>query len=90
MLRSIPGWKLIEWQLFDELEPPDGERADWQFARIVQALIRDGKLLKDFVLPFGDTPGPEPIQQPVAYQEMLIDAWVAGSNAMFKAKGRAH
>lgn len=86
MLRSIAGWKLQEWQEFEELDPPLSERLDWGLAHIVQVIVRNGKPLSEFMLPFGDYPGRTPVQQPVEYQEMLIDAWIQGSNAALRKR----
>lgn len=86
---------LAEWRLYDQLEPFGEERADFRSAQIAQALwniARDPKVnpkgwpLEDFLLTFGDRPTAAKAQQSSNYQEMLIDAWVAGSNAVF-AKG---
>lgn len=87
MWDSIPLRLRNEWKAFYDLEPDEGERTDWGLAHIVQVLVGGGKPLRDFMLPFGDTPGPVVVPQPVAYQEMLIDAWIQGSNAILKKKG---
>jgi hypothetical protein len=86
MLASIPGWKLLEWQAFYDLEPDGDERNDWGFAHVVQALVRNGKQLSEFKIPFGDEPRIEPVKQTIEEQERLIDAWIFGSNAIFAAK----
>jgi hypothetical protein len=88
MLSRIPGWKFREWKYYEELEPFPAERADWNMAHIAQLLVRNGKQLKEFMLPFGDLPTSAEMQQPVAYQEMLIDAWITGSNAVIAARGK--
>lgn len=87
MLRSIPAWKLYEWKEFEKLEPDLTYHLDWGLAHIVQALMRDGKVLKEFMLPFGDTPGAEPVKQTVEQQERAIDAWCSGHNAIMREKG---
>jgi hypothetical protein len=78
----------LEWKAFSDLEPFPDERADFNAAHIVQAVMRDGRILDEFRLPFGDLVLSRPSkQQPIEYQEMLIDAWVSNSNAIFAAKG---
>ena len=85
MLASIPAWKLHEWQIFYELEPDGDERNEWGLAHIVQAIAQSDKPLSKFILPFGDSGVTSPpVQQTVEYQEMVIDAWVLGSNAIMK------
>jgi len=81
MLRSIPAWKFEEWKVFEELDPDLSYRLDWGLAHIVQVIMRDGKLLRDFILPFGDAPASVPLKQSLKTQEMAIDAWISGSNA---------
>ncbi len=81
--------QLVEWKTFYELEPDGDERNDWGLAHIVQVLARDGRQLKHFALPFGDTPVIEPVKQPLAYQEMLIDAWCSTNNTIVNKKGAA-
>lgn len=85
-MSSIPQALLEEWRIFEELDPDLDERLDWGLAHIVQNIARNGKPLSDFMLPFGDYVKPSTIVQPVAYQEMLLDAWIHGSNEVFKAK----
>lgn len=76
----------MEWRAFETLEPFAEERADYNMAHVVQALARDGKPLKDFLIPFGDTVI-MPTRQTVAYQEQVLDAWFAGSNEILRPKG---
>jgi len=86
MLASIPGWKFTEWKLFDELEPDLAYRLDWGLAHVVQALMRNGKRLEEFMLPFGDSTHGGIVPQSLQYQEMIIDAWVQTNNAIVKQK----
>lgn len=86
MLTRIPGWKFREWKHYEELEPFPAERADWNAAHIVQVLLRNGKSLAEFMLPFGDYHSVQ-TKQSVTYQEMVIDAWVSNANAIHAAKG---
>lgn len=86
MWRSISLRTQNEWKAFYELEPDDQERTDYGLAHIVQVLIRNGKPLNDFMLPFGDREGPAPVQQSIEYQEKLIEAWIIGSNAALAGK----
>lgn len=73
--------------MFEELEPFPDERADWNAAHIVQALMRTGKQLREFMLPFGDYDSVSiPIAQPVEFQERVIDDWIFVNNAIFAAK----
>lgn len=88
MLTSIPAWKLEEWRIFEELDPDAQYRADFNAAHIVQALMRDGKQLREFLLPFGDSQVEKKVPQTIAYQERLIDAWCFISNAL-QGKQRA-
>ena len=85
MLRTIPAWRLAEWKIFYELEPDIDERLDWNFARMVQAFIHDGKTpLSDYRIPFGDTPDTKrERRQSIEYQTRLIEAWITTSNAIF-------
>ena len=87
MLESIPGSLFEEWKTFYELEPDGAERNDWGLAHIVQALARNGKPLREFTLPFGDSVPPPKEAQSLAYQEMLIDAWCEVNNAIANKKG---
>lgn len=96
MLREITWPEFLEWQAFETLEPFESERADWRSAQVAQALwniARDQKKnpngwpLSDFILPFGDAPRPEAVTQTLETQELLIDSWVAGTNAVFAKKG---
>lgn len=87
MLASIPSPMFYEWKAFYDLDPDAAERNDWGLAHIVQALSHGGKPLREFALPFGDTPIPVKDTQSVAYQEMLIDAWCGANNAIVSAKG---
>ena len=82
MCRRIPSWKFREWKFFEELEPFPAQRADWNTAYIVQAFMRDGKQLSEFMLPFGDYVTAPAVIQPIAYQEMVIDAWIGLTNAV--------
>jgi len=86
MLSTIPGWKLLEWEAFYELEPDGDEKTEWGLAHIVQAIMRTGKPLIEYLLPFGDRPGREPVKQTIEYQEMVIDAWIMASNAALMKK----
>lgn len=86
MLRSITWKKFLEWRAFEDLEPFAEDRADWHHAHIVQAIIRDGKPLRDFMLNLGDYQVSQPVAQPLAYQERLIDTWVTLTNEVYKAK----
>jgi hypothetical protein len=85
MWDSIPRKLQEEWKIFYELEPDELERADWNFAHVVQVVARTGKSLRDYVLPFGDRPVVT-IVQSVEQQEKLIDAWIFASNAAFLQK----
>lgn len=87
MLALIPGWKLQEWKTFEELDPPHEERMEYGLAHIVQAMLRDGRPLREFLLSFGDYVKPAPVQQSVAYQEMIIDSWCTINNAIVERKG---
>lgn len=87
MLRSIPASLLEEWKIFYQLDPDLIERSDLNFAHVVQVALRSGKPLGDFVLPFGDRRPPKQVQD-IKTQELLIDAWVIGSNAMFNNAGK--
>jgi hypothetical protein len=81
--------QFLEWKVYVELEPFEDERADFNAAHIVQAIIRDGRRLGEYLLPFGDAAPPTPWvpAQTVEYQEQMIDAWIVGSNAVLAAKG---
>jgi hypothetical protein len=83
MLRSMPASLLEEWKAFFTLDPDLIERSDMNFAHLVQVSLRSGKPLSDFVLPFGDRRPPKVVQD-IKTQEMLIDAWIIGSNAQFQ------
>lgn len=96
MLRCMTWEQFQEWRAFDELEPFGEERSDIRSAQIVQALwniARDVKKnpqgwpLSDFVLAFGDAPRPS-LGQSIETQELLIDAWIQGSNAAFAARAK--
>lgn len=89
MLASIPAWKFEEWKVFEQLDPDLVHHLDWGLAHIVQVLMRDGKMLKEFMLRFGDDAGFAPVKQSLKTQEMAIDAWISGSNAILKQKGIA-
>lgn len=84
MLASISSGKFEEWKVFEALDPDQTARMDWGLAHIVQALMRNGKQLQEFMLPFGDSPRSEPVVQTIEYQEMLIDAWIGINNAIVK------
>lgn len=85
-LAAIPQALLNEWRAFDELEPDGQVRTDWGLAHVVQAIMRNGKSLDEFMLPFGDFPKPQPVVQTIEYQTMVIDAWIFGSNALHSRK----
>lgn len=94
MLRRITWKQFIEWRIYDELEPFGEERGDARSAQIAQALwniARDVKKnpkgwpLSDFILAWGDAPRLI-IKQSLETQELLIDSWIAGSNAVFALK----
>jgi len=87
MLRQIPWKKFLEWRVFETLEPFEAERSDWQTARVVQAVIHNGKPLKDFFLALGDHPGFHYEQQSLKTQELILDSWIEANNAIFAAKG---
>lgn len=83
----MTGSQLLEWQVFTDLEPEPGVRADYHNAHVVQAIVRNGKPLGDFMLHFGDEiAAPKPVQD-LAYQERIIDGWIFMHNAMQKQKG---
>lgn len=86
LLASMPQALLEEWRVFEDLDPNLDTRLDWGLAHVVQALIRDGKPLRDFMLGLGDYPKHAAPKQTVEYQEMLLDAWIIGNNATFKEK----
>lgn len=92
MLAEMTWKEFLEWEAFEEVEPFETERADVRSAHIVQTLwniARDTKAnpkgwpLTDFLLAFGDTPRPH-AEQSLETQTLLIDSWIAGSNAVFK------
>jgi hypothetical protein len=58
-------------------------------ARGDQKQYPNGRPLSDFMLPFGDARCVliPPVMQTVAYQEMVIDSWIFGSNSVLAAKG---
>lgn len=85
MWNSLPLRLQNEWKMFYELDPDEGERNDWGLAHVVQVLVKNGKPLSDFRLPFGDLPTIRRVQS-VTEQERIIDAWIIGSNAIFKEK----
>lgn len=94
MLRGISWSQFLEWQAFETLEPFGEERDDYRAASIVQALwniARDTKQnpngwpLTDFLLSFGDAPSRR-VQQTLATQELLVDSWIDGHNAVVLAK----
>ena len=95
MLARITSGLFQEWRAYEELEPFGEERGDFRSAQIVQALCniaRDTKRnpngwpINEFMLRLGDSPwAAYKAVQPLAYQEMLIDTWIAGSNATFAA-----
>lgn len=86
MLRTMSWHMFQEWKAFEDLEPFEDYRADMNAAHIVQVLVRDGRKLKDFILPFGDLTIPTAPKQTLEYQEAMIDAWIFGSNAAIAAK----
>jgi hypothetical protein len=99
MVQQMTWEQLLEWRTFEELEPFGEERDDFRAAQIVQALwniARDPKTcpkgwpLTDFVLAIGDSPWRSVMAagqaQTLETQELLIDAWIVGSNAAFAAK----
>ncbi len=88
MLASISSEKFYEWKAFYDLEPDGDDRNDWGLAHIVQAIIRDGKPLQEFMIPFGDTPAPEPVKQSLEFQQRAIDSWISGSNKIFEERAR--
>lgn len=87
MLAAMPTDLLEEWRIFDELDPPLSDRMDWGLAHIVQVLVRNQRPLREFMLPFGDTPKDATVVQSLEYQEMLINAWCAVNNAIVEKKG---
>lgn len=96
MLGGLTATQILEWQVYDELDPFGEERADYRSAQIVQALwniARDatkhpnGWSIEEFVLAFGDTPRLAKVPQSLETMELLIDSWIAGSNAVFANKG---
>ena len=84
MRRELPPWKWQEWKIFEELEPFSDERIDWGFAHVCQFLARNGKPLRDFMLPHGDYTTGVTVVQDLKTQELLLDTWIAGSNLMFE------
>ena len=62
-------------------------RADWNAAHVVQAIMRDGKPLNDFMLRFGDDQRTATRAQSVEYQESLLNGWIEGNNLIMAAKG---
>ena len=86
MLASIPAWKFTEWKIFEDLDPDLPYRVDWGLAHVVQAIMRNGKQLKEFMLPFGDSDAAGIIPQTIEYQEMVIDAWVKTNNTIVKRR----
>ncbi len=85
---GVLGWRFQEWKAFYELDPDDGERNSWGLAHVVQAIVRNGKPLSDFMLPFGDVPRVVEVapKQPLAFQEMLIDGWCHVANLIDQVK----
>jgi len=96
MLARISADKLLEWQVFEQLEPFGEDRADLRSAQIVQALYHiatarvrpDPGPLERFRILVGDWRPSETVQatvtaekQTVKQQERMLDAWIAGSNA---------
>jgi hypothetical protein len=62
MLRSLTAKQFREWEIYAKLEPFDETREDYRSASI-RAMVHNmnvpsehRKPLKDFVLPFGETP----------------------------------
>lgn len=87
MLRSMSSTRFEEWRVYEELEPFPNERADWGMAHIVQAIMRTGKKLSEFMLPFGDyVVSDAPVVQTVEFQERILDDWIFIHNAMYAAK----
>ena len=67
MLRALRPLELLEWQVFEGLEPFEPERGDYRMASVCQALwniARDTKRhprpfpIKDFLVLFGDAGQP--------------------------------
>lgn len=83
----MTGSQLLEWQVFTDLDPEPGVRADYANAHVVQALIRNGKPLQDFMLRYGDEVPTSAPAQDLAFQEMIIDGWISAHNASFAKKG---
>lgn len=86
MLANTSRELLEEWKIFEELDPDLDDRLDWGLAHVVQAIMRDGKQLREFMLPLGDYPKDAVVPQTIQYQEMLLDQWISSSNAIFQAK----
>jgi hypothetical protein len=82
MLQHMSYRQLREWQEFERLEPFAEERADFNAAHIVQAVLRTTKPLREFLLPFGDSITTVTVSQSLEYQMTLIDAWVSTQNAI--------
>lgn len=86
MLSEISWGQFREWQTYAELEILPNDRLDWNFAHVVQAVMRDGKELQEFRLSFGDMPNVRAREQTIPFMEHQIDAWIFGSNAVLLAK----
>jgi hypothetical protein len=102
MLASITSDQLLEWMVYEKLEPFGEDRGDLRAAQVVQALYHIALMrvrpepypLDRFRLSIGDwrpTTDAEPAArgQTVAQQERMLDAWIIGSNARIRAGGRA-
>ena len=83
MLRHIPARTLVEWTIYEQLEPFGDERADLRTAAVLQLLAnihRDRKKhsrpwpLADFVLRIGDAAPPPPVRPDRASAQRSFDA----------------
>jgi hypothetical protein len=68
--RGLTAKQFIEWRLYARMEPFGEERDDFRAASIRQMVFNmavknsDRKPLGDFVLKFGESEQPKPVQQP--------------------------
>lgn len=83
---GIHGGKFNEWKAFYELDPDDDRRTEFGLARLYQVLTRSQRPLGELLLPFGDRAQASPVKQSIEYQEMVIDAWCAVTNAIHDQK----
>ncbi len=97
MARRMPARLLRDWELYFELEPPDGTRADVYAAQITAMLYnlnRDakkdpgGKPLGEFLLDFGAEPVSDEERQQQVDNKMRVAALIMKAQAEAAAESR--